>query len=66
MADHYVNNEDFLQALLTRAKEIKDTGKPSKKTDNFVGKCIIDIATRLSYSPNFRGYTFRTDMQLDG
>ncbi len=66
MAEHYVNNEDFLQALLDRAQEIKDTGKPSKKTDNFVGKCIIQIATRLSYSPNFRGYTFRTEMQLDG
>lgn len=63
---HYVNNEEFFNALMKRTQEIKDTGRPSRKTNDFVGKCIVDIANRLSYSPNFRDYTFRTEMQLDG
>lgn len=66
MAEHYVNNKEFVDALILRAQEIKETNKPSIKTDNFVGKCIIDIATRVSYMPNFRGYTFRSEMVLDG
>lgn len=66
MAEHYVNNKEFVEALILRAEEIKEFNRPTKKTDNFIGKCIIDIATRVSYMPNFRGYTFRSEMVLDG
>ncbi len=66
MAEHYVNNKEFADALILRAQEIKEFNKPSYKTDNFVGKCIIDIANRVSYMPNFRGYPFRSEMILDG
>jgi hypothetical protein len=66
MAEHYVNNKEFVAALLLRAEEIKQFNKPTKKTNDFVGKCIIDIANRVSYMPNFRNYTFRSEMVLDG
>lgn len=66
---HYVNNADFLKALIEyRAKkaEAEAEGKPKPIVSNYIGDCILKIATHLSYKPNFINYSYREDMILDG
>lgn len=66
---HYVNNADFLKALI-EYRELKQKaeaeGKPKPIVSNYIGECILKIATHLSYKPNFINYSYRDDMILDG
>lgn len=65
----YVNNADFLQALKDYKLQVKDAeelGKDKPILSNYIGECILKIATHLSYKPNFINYTYRDDMILDG
>jgi hypothetical protein len=67
--EHYVNNKEFLQAMIlykksvNKAKRIK-TGKPA--VPDYIGECFLKIANHLSYRPNFINYTYRDDMISDG
>jgi hypothetical protein len=66
---HYVNNADFLQALIEYRKKCKDAeseGNSKPIVSNYIGECILKIATHLSYKPNFINYSYRDDMILDG
>jgi hypothetical protein len=66
---HYVNNSDFLKALVeyrAKVQEAKDNGSPKPQVSNYIGECILKIATHLSYKPNFINYSYREDMILDG
>lgn len=66
---HYVNNPDFLAALVEYrrlVKEAKEEGKDKPIISNYIGECILKIATHLSYKPNFINYSYREDMILDG
>lgn len=67
--EHYVNNAQLLASLNEWKKECIDaenSGEQTPKVPEYVGECIIKIATRLSLKPNFSNYTFRDDMILDG
>lgn len=66
---HYVNNNDFYNAIVEYRKVVKKHQK--KKLDpppipHYIGDCLIKIANKLSYSPNFINYTFRDEMISDG
>ena len=66
---HYVNNKDFLDALIEyREKCVKasEEGKPKPIVSNYIGECILKIATHLSYKPNFINYSYREEMISDG
>jgi hypothetical protein len=66
---HYVNNKDFLDAIIEmkkKAKEAEEQGLPKPIVSNYIGECILKIATHLSYKPNFINYSYRDDMILDG
>ena len=65
----YVNNADFLAAIKEYKEKVKyaeDNGLPKPIVSNYIGDCILKIATHLSYKPNFINYTFREDMVADG
>mgnify|MGYP006275460463 CR=1 FL=1 len=69
MANEYVNNAKFLEALKehrTKVKEAEETGEPLPPASNYIGECILKIATHLSYKPNFINYTYREEMVSDG
>jgi hypothetical protein len=69
MPNNYINNEEFLNALIERKKQIKEAeelGKPKPKVSNYIGECILKIANGLSHKSNFINYSFRDDMVLDG
>ena len=68
-SEHYVNNKDFLEALVIFKKqcaEAKEAGEPRPRISNYIGDCFLKIATHLSYKPNFVNYMFREDMICDG
>jgi hypothetical protein len=65
----YVNNADFLQALV----DYKAAQKLAKKNKtepppipNYIGECFMKIAEGLSHKPNFINYTYRDEMMSDG
>lgn len=69
MAKHYVNNPDFLAALKEYRLQVqaaKEEGRDKPIVSNYIGECLLLIATRLSYKPNFINYTYREEMISDG
>jgi hypothetical protein len=68
-SEHYVNNKEFLTAIVAYKQEISDAehlGKPKPRITNYLGECFLKIATHLSYKPNFVNYMFKDDMICDG
>ena len=68
-SEHYVNNKEFLAAIVAYKQEISDAehlGKPKPRITNYLGECFLKIATHLSYKPNFVNYMFKDDMICDG
>jgi hypothetical protein len=66
---HYVNNPDFLQAIIeykAKCDEARFKSKQLPVIPNYLGECIFHIATRLATKPNFSGYAFKEDMIMDG
>lgn len=66
---HYINNKDFLQAIIDYQKEIKEAKKAGKSkpyVSDYIAMCFLQIAQRLSYRPNFINYTYKDDMISDG
>jgi hypothetical protein len=65
----YVNNGDFLQALMDYQEKMKYS-KENKTTPppipNYIGECFMKIAEGLSHKPNFINYTYRDEMISDG
>ena len=67
-SEHYVNNKEFLYAIVAYKKSIKDAeeaGEPKPRITNYLGECFLKIATHLSYKPNFVNYMFKDDMVCD-
>ena len=67
--EHYVNNKEFLAAMVEYRKsvnEAKKAGKDKPPVTDYIGSCFLKIANHLSYRPNFINYTFRDDMISDG
>ena len=57
---HYVNNADFLKALIEykeKCDEAKKAEKEEPKIPNYVGECFLKIAEHLSRKPNFISYS---------
>lgn len=68
-ATHYVDNEMFLEAMIGWKKlvaEAEAAGEQKPGVTEYIGKCFLDIATHLSYRPNFIGYSYREEMISDG
>ena len=66
---HYINNADFLKALVdykeASKKAIKNSA-PLPPIPNYIGECFMKIAEGLSHKPNFINYTYRDEMMSDG
>jgi hypothetical protein len=69
MATHYVNNAEMLEAIKiykAKLKEAKENETEHPRIPEYLGECILKIATRLSHKVNFINYSYRDDMILDG
>jgi len=73
-ANHYVDNKEFYQHMIVWKKEVlasrEKAGNEDRTNDppvtEYIGKCFLDIATHLSYRPNFINYPYREEMIGDG
>ena len=68
-SEHYVNNKEFLAALVRYQEDIEiarlqDKVKPV--IPRYIGECFLKIANHLSFKPNFVNYMFKEDMISDG
>lgn len=66
---HYVNNAEFYEAIKLFSESVKEAGESGEeppRVPEYIGECILKIATHLSYKPNFINYSYREDMSLDG
>ena len=66
---NYVNNADFLQAMIEYREMVQQADKEGNQrpvVPVYIGKCILQIANRLSHKPNFINYSFREEMISDG
>jgi hypothetical protein len=64
----YVSNQDLYNSLVEYSKKVKESenaGKKKPKLPDFIGECILKIASRLSYRPNFANYPYREEMVSD-
>ena len=59
----YVNNNELVAALEKYKEDLKND--PNTRLPEYVGKCILDIATRFSTRPNFYAYSYRDEMISD-
>lgn len=69
MGKHYVDNKELYRVLLEykfERLEAEKNNKPKPPIPNYVGECLLQIANRLSYKPNFANYMFREEMVGDG
>ena len=67
--EHYVNNKEFLEALIQYRVDVdkaEANGKEKPAVTRYIGECFLKIAQHLSYRPNFINYTYKHDMISDG
>ena len=67
--NHYINNADFLAALVeykTKCQDAENENKPEPPIPNYIGECFLKIAEHLSRKPNFVSYPIREEMISDG
>lgn len=65
----YIDKEKFYEAMVDyrkKCREAEECGDDPPKINDYIGKCIYEIATRLSTRPNFRNYPFREELVGDG
>jgi hypothetical protein len=59
----------MLEAIKQYKAEIEKAraeGRQDPRIPEYIGECILKIATRLSHKANFINYSYRDDMILDG
>jgi hypothetical protein len=64
----YVSNQALYDALVEYKIKITDAenaGRKKPKLPDFIGECVLKIATRLSFRPNFANYPYREEMVSD-
>lgn len=66
---HYIDNKMFYAEMVKWKKEWKKAKKaelPLPPVTDYIGRCFLAIAERLSYRPNFINYPYRDEMVGDG
>jgi hypothetical protein len=66
---HYIDNKVFYAEMVKWKEVVVAERAADRKTPpvtDYIGKCFLDIATHLSYRPNFINYPYREEMIGDG
>ena len=67
--NHYVDNKKLLAAITEYRAQVqlaKKNGTEKPRIPDYIGRCMLLIAQRLSYKPNFINYSYREEMISDG
>lgn len=65
---NYVDDKKFYEEMkkyIESVNKAKKEGTEPPQINNYIGKCILDIATRRSYEKNFYRYPYREGMVMD-
>lgn len=70
-SNYYINNKLLQEEMIkyqNSLKEAKDQGKPEPKANDYIGKSLVDIATRYANKGKFFMYSkgWHDEMILDG
>ena len=63
-ANYYIDNKKFYEEMCKFHAERQID--PKYRIPEYIGDCILKIATKMSYSPNFINYSYRDEMIADG
>jgi hypothetical protein len=66
---HYVDNKSFYTALIKHRTNRLDAlvqALPPPRIPEYIGRCILQIATRLASKGNFVNYSYKEEMISDG
>lgn len=63
--NHYVDNKKLFETLIKHKKAVARRPKNPPPIPEYIGECLLKIATRLSHKANFAQYTFKDDMISD-
>jgi len=69
MATHYVNNAQMLEFIKDYREKLlaaRANSTDIPRIPEYLGECILKIATGLSRKSNFINYSYKDDMILDG
>lgn len=55
-----------MQDYIEKYNYAKLNNTPAPRVPDYVGQCLLLIATRLASKPNFSGYTYKDEMISDG
>ena len=67
-SEHYVNNADFSQAVVSYVRTVNEAKQASKTlpvVPDYIAQCFLSIAEGLSHKSNFIRYTYREEMVMD-
>jgi hypothetical protein len=66
---NYVNNKRLFEVMVgyhTEVAKSRCTGSPKPPVPNYVGECLMLIASKLSNKPQFWRYSYKDEMILEG
>lgn len=69
MATHYVNNAQMLEYIKNYREQLlaaRANSTEIPRIPEYLGECVLKIATGLSRKSNFINYSYKDDMILDG
>jgi|TARA_R110000744_G_scaffold126064_4_gene232325 hypothetical protein len=67
--NQYIDNKKFFEEMVKYRQsriDAEESGEERPVIPDYIGRCMMDISTRLSYKPNFINYPFREEMVADG
>lgn len=62
---HYVDNKKFFDTLTAYKVAVAASPDDIPHIPEYIGECLLMIATRLANKPNFASYTYRDEMISD-
>lgn len=68
MKSNYVDKQEFMAALIEHKAKVdkaKAENLPKPKISEYIGECLLKIATNLAKRSNFNRYSYKDEMILD-
>lgn len=66
--ENYIDNKKFLEEIIIYKKKVAEAetnGAPPPQLNRYLGECLLKIAQRMAYRPEFINYSFVEEMVLD-
>jgi len=67
--NQYIDNKKFFEEMVKYRQsriDAEESGEERPIIPDYIGRCMMDISTRLSYKPHFINYPFREEKVADG